>query len=1226
MRRRTIARVAAVCALMALPLAAWFDPLRAQTTTPPPTAQSFLVLDPDENGNPRTPVRFTQELFATTQLDPFSGQTAKVLGGVAFAPNGDVWSAECLDNFSTLHRFARSQYRDLVPSEGNHFTITPRIELPAVSTEAGCGIVNHPDGLIYSNNAGKYQEEVSASPIAAASVVSTPSASAPTVLYPGGVTRLHADTGLPVPWPNGEIRPAGPAGNALGIATDPVTQHLVYAGEDCDDKGELRPTCTFWSLDPGDATTPPSATMWAQVPHVEMPFVDGIYFSKDGQYLFVTNRTDRLYDVPNASPIAVNLITVLRRPALTGQLAQVVQHIPMATEPDGISFHTSGQFLVTNDEEGGTMTRFDFPNGFDNPPSNARTLTVFSGIGDETIELTLFGMPFATEGHRGDLSQVGPDGCIYATQGRDFSIYNPGTRYDNGDVTTEDSIVKICATPGNGGFEPPPGVTNDPTPSGSIEGSAYLDVNGNHTIEPTIDQFLAGVSVTLSGAASNTTTTTAGPAPAYSFASLAAGSYSVSAPTTFGGYALSANTAAVQSATISAAGEHVTGLDFLYEAGSLSGSVYLDQNDNGSLDEADALLGNVEVTLSGPQSGSSWSGASASPGYTFPMLRSGAYTVGVPEVSAGYRASEPSASRTLAEGAHVTEVDFLYVRGRLSGYAYVDANNNHLMDTGEARLSGVTVTGPAGATRQTGANGFYEFKGLAAGSYSLSAPGASSSYGLTTTSPLPATLAAGDAVANLNFGYRPGAISGYAYVDANRNGAMDAGETRLSGVSIAGPNGGSRLTDGSGRYEFVDVLSGTYSLTAPSVANGYGLFTAGSLSAIVTAPGAVTDKNFGFVPGTLSGFAYVDGNGNGTKDVGEAGLGSVAIALSGATIPGGFTAPTAADGAYAFGNLIAGTYTVAAPATVGTYSRSTSGSLTVTLPAGGSVPNLNFGYVPPPPPPAPSSISGKAYIDANANGVYDAGEVVLAGVAITLSGPTAASATTTAPAGYSFTSLAAGVYSVGSAASAFDGGLAYNLTTPSPISLTLLAGENRQNVNFGYRAAVVYTTYTQGGWGAPPAGNNPGMLLQNNFAAVYGASGVTIGLPGVSGKYHLKFTSATAIRNFLPAGGAPKALKASATNPTTSAAGVFAGQVLAAKLSVSFSAAGVTAPGLGSLKVAAGYPLAGQTVSQVLALAEQALGGGALPSGVTFSALNDVMTRINENFDNGTSNNGFLVP
>jgi hypothetical protein len=52
--------------------------------------------------------------------------------------------------------------------------------------------------------------------------------------------------------------------------------------------------------------------------------------------------------------------------------------------------------------------------------------------------------------------------------------------------------------------------------------------------------------------------------------------------------------------------------------------------------------------------------------------------------------------------------------------------------------------------------------------------------------------------------------------------------------------------------------------------------------------------------------------------------------------------------------------------------------------------------------------------------------------------------------------------------------------------------------------------------------------------------------------------------------------------------------------------------------------MAGKTVQQVLTAANTALGGGSLPSGVSISDLNSVVDAINNNFDNGTSNNGYL--
>ena len=74
-----------------------------------------------------------------------------------------------------------------------------------------------------------------------------------------------------------------------------------------------------------------------------------------------------------------------------------------------------------------------------------------------------------------------------------------------------------------------------------------------------------------------------------------------------------------------------------------------------------------------------------------------------------------------------------------------------------------------------------------------------------------------------------------------------------------------------------------------------------------------------------------------------------------------------------------------------------------------------------------------------------------------------------------------------------------------------------------------------------------------------------------------------------------------------------------------FSVKGITRTGLSSMKVASG-PLAGQTVQQVLALANSVLGGGALPSGMTISQLNDIVDKINNNFDGGTTNGGYLIP
>lgn len=361
--------------------------------------QSFAAL--------QTP--FTQELFGVSPNSGLQDPDFGILGGVAFAPDGDVWSSECLFYGTTLHRFhVQSPY-------GANGTTTLHVE-ELVPTQGGCGLTNHPDGFLYSNSMD-------------------------------GVWKLDAATGLAV------AGPVGLPGNALGITVDPQTHHLVYLGAGChpalNPNGEA---CTILDLDPAaiDLNAPASGVaVFARVSTGTISYADGIYFDPTGNALFVARRD------PSHS------LTVFSRPATLGDPAtapindaQVLQHVAMTSEPDGVAFHATQNFVVTLNESndgaaGGTMSRFDFPGGYGQPP----------------IETS-----FASGGFRGDLLQVGGDGCIYATQGPFDDTGGDqrfGTRYDDGTEALENSIVRIC-----GGFAPAPGV---PTGNAATPPSAAND-------------------------------------------------------------------------------------------------------------------------------------------------------------------------------------------------------------------------------------------------------------------------------------------------------------------------------------------------------------------------------------------------------------------------------------------------------------------------------------------------------------------------------------------------------------------------------------------------------------------------------------------------------------------------------------------------------------------------------------------------------------------------------
>jgi len=166
---------------------------------------------------------------------------------------------------------------------------------------------------------------------------------------------------------------------------------------------------------------------------------------------------------------------------------------------------------------------------------------------------------------------------------------------------------------------------------------------------------------------------------------------------------------------------------------------------------------------------------------------------------------------------------------------------------------------------------------------------------------------------------------------------------------------------------------------------------------------------------------------------------------------------------------------------------------------------------------------------------------------------------------------------------------------------------------FGFR------TQTQGGWGANPNGNNPGVYLHSNFANAF-PSGLIVGCTNT-----LTFTTAQAITDFLPTGSSPSALPTgNITNPT-SYNNVFAGQVTALSLSVGFdnydSNFGTSSSSLKDLIILSGT-FTGWTVQQLLDEANQTIGGCA--SNYSFSALNNAVSLVNQNYVDGNTTGSFL--
>jgi hypothetical protein len=176
--------------------------------------------------------------------------------------------------------------------------------------------------------------------------------------------------------------------------------------------------------------------------------------------------------------------------------------------------------------------------------------------------------------------------------------------------------------------------------------------------------------------------------------------------------------------------------------------------------------------------------------------------------------------------------------------------------------------------------------------------------------------------------------------------------------------------------------------------------------------------------------------------------------------------------------------------------------------------------------------------------------------------------------------------------------------------------------------AMLYCTYSQGGFGAGPQGNNPATLLLD------AAFPYPVGLCGLS------FPDQPSIEAYLPHGGTPGPIG----NP--SGGGALAGQVLTAKLNMIVFDNHLTVdgcctqdglPGVAFRDLVLCLPAAplsglnGMTVGAAVLAAESALCTGTLPAGVaSFGDLAAIVEQLNLNFhgESGTcvDNGGLCAP
>ncbi|MEN6459310.1 MAG: SdrD B-like domain-containing protein [Thermoguttaceae bacterium] len=234
----------------------------------------------------------------------------------------------------------------------------------------------------------------------------------------------------------------------------------------------------------------------------------------------------------------------------------------------------------------------------------------------------------------------------------------------------------------------------------------------------------------------------------------------------------------------------------------------------------------------------------------------------------------------------------------ISGFVYVDANNNGVFDDGETPLGGATLTlldadgNSTGNTTTTDESGYYLFDNLTPGVYGVAEVtpdgyqdglDAAGTAGGTAHNPGDlidgVTLISSQHGKNYDFGeLLPASISGHVYVDVNGNESLDSSDTRLANVTVYllnsdGDRIDSTTTDENGEYSFTGLTPGVYSVeeVQPSgyLEGGNAVGTAGGsldgydriLSAQLDAGVQGEDYDFyEIIPAKISGYVFQDGS------------------------------------------------------------------------------------------------------------------------------------------------------------------------------------------------------------------------------------------------------------------------------------------------------------------------------------------------------------------------------
>ena len=286
--------------------------------------------------------------------------------------------------------------------------------------------------------------------------------------------------------------------------------------------------------------------------------------------------------------------------------------------------------------------------------------------------------------------------------------------------------------------------------------------------------------------------------------------------------------------------------------GSISGVIWLDENEDGSRGEGELLMSGVSLELVDERGGTVVKRtASTDQGFRFDNVRPGTYTVRLTLPDQSSPAAD-SASTFVANGLRMTQTGVTVEAGEdvdglttglisatsVAGRLYLDENG------ARTPLAGVTVSLYKGGelsplmTVLTDDSGRYRFDGLWPADYYLEAGLPSGTIFVRPDDPnyesgASAVTASGEGAGTSELFYlhmsqhrldmdviyiKPARVGDLAWLDENGNGLVDEGEPGIPGITVQLLQDGEAVyetvTDAYGYYLFTDVYPGAYTLVA----------------------------------------------------------------------------------------------------------------------------------------------------------------------------------------------------------------------------------------------------------------------------------------------------------------------------------------------------------------------------------------------------------------------------